>query len=106
MKVLSQELFVLGEDYLFVSLERLFIDYWNASYRSLFNLNDESFVLYPEVTYDVYNNFQVGAGAFIFSGRTGTEFNGEYLINSTDEIDLTEIFSLYTRCKISFSIAC
>ena len=102
MKVLSQEQLVLGEDYLFVSLERHFLDYWKASCGSLFNLNDGNFVLYPEVTYDVYNNFQIGAGAFIFAGKTGTEFNGEYIINSTDEIDLTETFSLYTRCKISF----
>lgn len=102
MKVLSQEQLVLGEDYLFVSLERPFLDYWKASCGSLFNLNDGSFVLYPEVTYDAYNNFQIAAGTFIFAGKAGTEFNGEYLINSTDDIDLTETFSLYTRCKISF----
>jgi hypothetical protein len=102
MKILTQEKLVLGEDYLFVSLERPFLYYWKSSCGSLFNLNDGSFVLFPEVAYDVYNNFQISAGSFIFAGKTETEFNGEFRINGTDEIDITETFSLFMRGKICF----
>ncbi|MBA7710659.1 hypothetical protein ES703_119604 [subsurface metagenome] len=100
-RVLAQEQLVLAEDYLFVYLERIFQDLFKLGAGSLINLNDGSFFLYPDLTYDVYNNFQLSVGAYFFFGGKGSEFNGEHTVNGS-EMDLTETFSVYARCKISF----
>jgi len=102
MKVLYQEQLMLAEDYLFIFFERSFTDYIRASAGSLCNLNDGSFVVYPELAWDVYSNFQFFIGSFLFFGGKGSELNGEHYIEDIGNVDLTETFSLYTRLKISF----
>jgi len=102
LRVLTQEQLMLAEDYLFIFFERSFTDYIRASAGSLFNLNDGSFVVYPEFSWDVYSNFQFSLGSFFFFGGKGSEFKGEHYIEDVGNVDITETFSLYTRVKISF----
>ncbi len=97
-KVLSGELMLQGEDYLFLMLERVFFSYLTLTAGGMINLNDFSTVIYPGISYELYSNFLISAGAYVFAGAADTEFGGEY--NNTP-FDLTEPV-LYARIKLSF----
>ena len=98
--VLAGEQLVLGEDYLFLGLERIFIDYLTLSLVSLVNLTDGSGVAMPLAGYDLYDNFQVSAGLFVFWGSPGSEFYGVHDIGE-GPFDITDP-ALFLRCKLSF----
>jgi len=97
-KLLSGELMVQGEDYIFLHLEKLLFDYLTISAGGMFNLNDFSGVIFPDISYELYSNFIVSMGGYLFAGGTDTEFGGEY---GPEPIDLTEP-ALYVRMKLSF----
>lgn len=99
-KVLAGEMAVLGEDYLFFNAERIFIDYLTVSLATLVNLTDGSGVVMPLASYDLYDNFQVSGGLFLFWGEQGSEFYGEHDLGE-GTFDLTDP-SLFVRCKLSF----
>ncbi len=64
----------------------------------MFNLNDFSGVIFPDISYELYSNFIVSMGGYLFAGGADTEFGGEY---GPESIDLTEPV-LYVRMKLSF----
>jgi len=97
-KVLSGELMLQGEEYLFLMLERVFSNYLTLTAGGMVNLNDFSGVIYPGVSYELYSNFLVSFGGYIFVGRADTEFGGEY---DNASFDLTEP-ALYARIKLSY----
>jgi hypothetical protein len=101
MKQLSGMLLVQAEDYLFAYLSKTFLNYYKIAFGSLINLNDMSYGLLPEINADLYNNFQLSIGSYIFYGKPGTEFNGEYELYGIGTIDVTDT-SVYLRCKLSF----
>ena len=96
--VLSGAASVLGKDYLFLHLERLFIDYLTLSAGVLTNLNDFSTILFPEASYEFASNFTVSAGGFLFISGGGGEFGGEY---GPEPADLTTS-AVFVRMKLSF----
>ena len=97
-KLLSGELMVQGEDYIFLHLERQLFNYLTISAGGMFNLNDFSCVIFPDISYELYSNFIVSMGGYLFAGGADTEFGGEY---GPEPIDLTEP-ALYIRMKLSF----
>ena len=97
-KVLSGELMLQGEDYLFLLLERVFFNYLTITAGGMINLNDFSAVIYPGISYELYSNFLVSMGGYLFAGKADTEFGGEY---GPEPIDLTEPV-VYVRMKLSF----
>ncbi|MBA7543657.1 hypothetical protein ES705_35994 [subsurface metagenome] len=58
-KLLSGELMVQGEDYIFLHLERQLFNYLTISAGGMFNLNDFSGVIFPDISYELYSNFIV-----------------------------------------------
>ncbi|MBN1411206.1 MAG: hypothetical protein JW969_10190 [Spirochaetales bacterium] len=99
-KILSGELMLQGEDYLFIHLSKTFIDYLQCSLSGFVNINDLSFVILPQITYDVFDDFQISLGGMIFFGGEGTEFNGVYPFG-LQTIDVMQP-SCYTKFKLSF----
>ncbi len=99
-EVLSGTKSVQGEEYLFLMLSRVFIDYLKLSTSALINLNDGSFALLPEASYDLLDNFQISAGCPLYFGPEGSEFRGEYEI-SGNPVDLT-VPTFYVKAKLSF----
>ncbi len=99
-KVLAGERAVLGEAYLFLSVERIFIDYLTVSLGTLINLTDTSGVVMPLASYDMYDNFQISGGLFVFWGAQGSEFYGEHDLGE-GPFDLTDP-ALFVRCKLGF----
>lgn len=97
-KILSGELLLQGEEYLFMLLERDYFNYLTLSAGGMINLNDYSAVIYPNISYELYSNFLISAGLYIFTGSSDSEFGGEYN-NST--FDLTEP-AVFLRMKLSF----
>jgi len=97
-KLLSGELMVQGEDYIFLHLEKQLFNYLTISAGGMFNLNDFSGVIFPDISYELYSNFIVSMGGYLFAGGADTEFGGEY---GPESIDLTEP-ALYVRMKLSF----
>jgi hypothetical protein len=95
-KQLAGEQLVLAEDYLLIYLERSFLDYVSIGTAGFVNINDGSFGLIPELSGEPYGNFEVGLGAMLFYGTTGSEFDGKY-----PGFDITEP-SVFLRCKLSF----
>ncbi|MCK5201302.1 MAG: hypothetical protein KAR21_23270, partial [Spirochaetales bacterium] len=61
-KVLSRELMLQGEEYIFLMLERVFFNYLTLTAGGLVNLNDFSAVIYPGISYELYSNFLVSFG--------------------------------------------
>jgi len=102
LKILSGERLVQAKHYVFPYIERTFLDYLKIFTAALININDGSFVILPELTYEPYDNFQMTFGSLIFYGKASAEFNGRYKIFDTNEVDLTENFSTYAKFKLSF----
>lgn len=98
-KLFTGEQIVLGQDYLFLYLEKVFLDYFKISSAGLININDSSFAILPLLTYDMYSNFQVELGSIIMFGSEGSEYGGEF--NIPHKIDYTRP-SIYLRGKLSF----
>ena len=98
LKVFNGELMLQGEDYIFLMLERVFLNYLTLTAGGMVNLNDLSAVIYPGISYELYSNFLVSFGGYIFTGKSDTEFGGEYY---NTPFDLTEP-ALYIRMKLSF----
>jgi hypothetical protein len=101
-EILAQKRLVLAEDYLFLFLERAFLDYLKIKTAALINLNDGSLVIYPTLAAEVYNNFEASLGAYIFLGGEGTEFNGELMLPDGSIDDLTEDISIWAQLKVSY----
>jgi len=95
-KLLFGEQMVLAEDYLLLYLERSFFDYFKVGGVGVVNLNDASFAFIPEISGEPYGNLEVGLGAMLFYGSSGSEYNGEL-----GEFDITEP-AVFLRCKLSF----
>lgn len=89
-----------AEDYLLVSLERIFLDYYQLVIGSLINLNDGSLVFMPELTYDAADNLELILGSAIPYGEGGSEFNGIWEVNG-NKVDLLQPF-IYLQVKLSF----
>lgn len=100
-RILSGELPVQGKDYVFLHLEKVIFNYLTLSAGGLWNLNDLSVALFPGMAYELYSNLLISAGAYIFVGEAGTEFEGEYGVPPLDQIDLTEP-AVFLRLKLSF----
>ena len=79
-------------------MERVFFNYLTLTAGGMVNLNDFSGVIYPGISYELYSNFLVSFGGYIFAGKADTEFGGEY---DSTSFDLTEP-ALYARIKLSF----
>jgi hypothetical protein len=90
---------MLAENYLFASFDVAVADYLHAACGGLVNLNDGSFVLLPELSWDAADNLELALGGMAFAGKEGSEFDGRGLL---DGEDLTESFSVYARIKLSF----
>lgn len=99
-RVLSGELALQAEDYLFLHAERVLASYVTASLSGLINLDDGSAVIMPRVRYEVYADLELELGGAIYVGGRGSEFYGEYLVGG-ETVDVTEP-SVYARCKLSF----
>ncbi len=99
-RVLSGELALQAENYLFLHAERLFVSYLTASVSGLINLDDGSAAIMPRVRYEVYADFEVEVGGALHVGSRGSEFYGEYLLDG-ELVDVTQP-SAYLRCKLSF----
>jgi hypothetical protein len=69
---------VLGRQYGFVYLERIFADYFTVSIASLANIADGSVLLLPELFWDVMPDFSITMRAVIPLGSGGSEFGGLY----------------------------
>ncbi len=91
-------LLVQGEEYVFLNLEKIFFDYLTVSAGTMFNLNDFSGVILPGISYELYSNFLISMGGYIFTGKADTEFGGVYL---NVPKDMTEP-AFYVRMKLSF----
>lgn len=100
MRLLTGELPILAEDYLFLAAEKEFSDYYKLTIASILNLNDNSYVIFPEFSYSPYLDFNVSLGALLFGGSQGSEFNGVYNISGTDYKIIEPSF--YLKCKLSF----
>ncbi|MBN2536345.1 MAG: hypothetical protein JXB88_25910 [Spirochaetales bacterium] len=100
---LSGEKILMGEDYLFLYLDKTFLDYYKVSAGAFFNLNDGSCALIPVISYDMYANFQVELGSTLFFGKKGSEFYGEYDLSfmGSTIIDMVQPL-VYLKCKLSF----
>jgi hypothetical protein len=102
-RILSGEQVLQAEDYLFLYLEKTFLDYYSISAAGFINLNDGSLAIIPVFSYDMYGNFQVECGGMIFFGQEGSEFNGNGInfMGSPIDADLSQP-ALFLRAKLSF----
>jgi hypothetical protein len=89
-----------AEDYLFVSLERTFLDYYTFIFGSFINCNDGSFILLPELNYNAADNLEVILGLVAPWGEKGSEFRGTWDVNGRN-IQLLPP-SIYVQAKLSF----
>lgn len=73
---------------------------------SLANLNDYSVAIFPEISYTFIQDLELKLGGIMFSGRTGSEFNGrfQYGIGENDEIIEIDVGrpQLYISCTWYF----
>lgn len=99
-RVLSGELALQAEDYLFAHAERVFRSYLTVSVSGLLNLNDASAVIIPRLRYEALANLEVELGGMLFAGRRGSEFYGEYDVEG-EPVDVTQP-AVYLRSKLSF----
>jgi hypothetical protein len=94
---------VLGRHYLFLYASSLIADYFTVTFASLTNLTDNSWMLLPEITWDVASNLEVKLGAYIPIGTNGSEYDGRYdmspLLPGT--VDLVKP-QIYSSVKVSF----
>lgn len=98
--LLSGELAALAEDYFFLAAEKEYSAYYSLTVAALVNLNDRSYVFFPEFSYQPDLDFTVTLGALIFGGPAGSEYNGVFDLGA-GEIDLTNS-AIYIKCELSF----
>jgi len=91
---------MLARDYLTAAATRTFIDYLDVTAAAIVNLNDLSFILVPEISYQLYDNFQLRASALIPAGSTGSELSGT-LDSGSDTITVFQP-TLILECRLSF----
>ena len=103
MDVFSGEKILQGEDYIFLYLDKAFLNYYRISAAAFVNLHDSSWALIPVFSYDMYDNFQVELGSTLFFGEQGSEFYGEYDLSMLD-LGIIDIIQplVYLKCKLSF----
>lgn len=65
----------LGRDYLFLSASKLIDEITSAKGSIIFNLNDASFLLYPQFSRNIKQNLDLNLEAMILGGQVGSEFN-------------------------------
>jgi hypothetical protein len=80
---------LLGEDYLFLMLEREFGAEVEAHAGGILNLNDLSFAVGAEVIWKPIENLELGLYGIFYYGEEASEMNGEFLIAPGVYADLT-----------------
>ncbi len=100
--LLSGEQTVLGRNYLFAMADRTFFDYLELSIAGLCNLNDLSFLVLPEASYELTPNVQLKAAGMVPLGEKGSEMDGRLVIApGSPAIDLVSS-GLSMELKVSF----
>jgi hypothetical protein len=99
--LLTGERALRGEDYLFVSAERVFADFHTLRVAGLANLNDGSVALLPEYSWDVYADFTATLGVELPIGPEGTEFDGRVTNLTGANVDLLHP-TVTLQAKLSF----
>lgn len=93
---------VIAEDYLAAFAEKPFLDFYKVTFGGIVNLNDSSYAAIGEFQYDMRNNFQIMSGITWLGGSDRSEFSGEFLMPTDDEVhDLWEPL-VYVKLKLSF----
>ncbi len=100
MRLLTGELPMLAEDYLFLAAEKEFSDYYKLTIATILNLNDGSYVFYPEFSYAPYLDCIIATGVLLFGGSQGSEFNGTYTMGGIGYEIIKPTF--YVKGKLSF----
>jgi hypothetical protein len=100
LKGLSTGQVLQAEDYLLVSLEKNFLDYYTFAFGGFINCNDGSFILMPKLNYSAADNLEVILGSVVPCGEKGSEFNGTWDVNGL-EIEFLKP-SIYVQAKLSF----
>lgn len=77
MRLLSGERTNLGRDYIFLRASHPVTDLMEMGSFTLINLNDESFVIVPEMIYNLTENTDITIMLNLFSGKDSTEY-GEF----------------------------
>jgi hypothetical protein len=99
-EVLTGRQILLAEDYLFCGLEWNFLNYGRLSTSTLINLNDGSYLISPQIAWDIHADFAIELGALTFFGEGDDEFGG-LVVTPSGVIDLMDP-NLYLRLKVSF----
>lgn len=74
----------LAEDYLFLYANQTYVSFLELTLASLVNLNDGSFVLFPEAGYSFHENFEGTLGVTLPLGEPGSEYDGRIVGTSVD----------------------
>ena len=99
--------YVLARDYVYMGLNMPnMIGFLSGNLGGLLNANDQSVIIFPELTYDVYQDLEVKLGAYVFLGDKGTEFNGRIpyfdAMSNTSSIKHFYYHTIYTKVKAHF----
>lgn len=73
----------LGMDYLFFNMNKLIDEITSIKGSIVINLNDYSFLIYPQYTRNMMQNLDVSLEAMILGGQEGSEFNPGSLYDQT-----------------------
>ncbi|MCP5052768.1 MAG: hypothetical protein GY940_36710, partial [bacterium] len=73
--LLSGQRFTLGRKYLFSMLRYGFNEFVSGSISYIGNLEDNSYILYPAIGYDISQNISISGGFYFPLGKSGGEFN-------------------------------
>lgn len=65
----------LGQDYLFLGLNKIIDEITEVSFSFLTNLNDGSFLVYPSLTRNIFQNVDLNLEMMLTRGQAGSEFN-------------------------------
>ena len=77
-----------------------FLNYGRLGIGSLMNINDGSFLIAPQIAWDVLSDFTVELGAYVFIGEGDDEFGG-LVLTSAGLVDLMEP-NMFFRFKMSY----
>ncbi len=81
---------LVARDYLVcVGNSFLFDDKVQLTVASIINLNDYSAALIPEIIYTAVQDFELGMGISLFPGSRGTEFYGDFRLETQEPGDKT-----------------
>ena len=75
--LLDGRAFNLAKDYLAVSAARAVTPLFGAGLYSLVNLDDQSALAGPSLTYSLAENLELSAAAYLFLGAPGTEYGAQ-----------------------------